>query len=404
MNNPSIALIGNPNVGKTLIFNQLTGSRAHVANWPGVTIEKKTGHMDNISITDLPGVYSLTPNAIDDLIARNFILEEKPDLVVDILDATNLERNLYLGLLLKEMNVPLLFVLNMIDSAKKKNIEINVSELQKMLGAPIVATSALTKEGIEELKSQIKKSVQDKQVPRDSVEYSSDIEHKISKVTSILKEKSAANGNSRWMAIKLLEKDKHVVEMVKSMSGGESLLSEILVYATKDEQIQLASARYSVIHEIIGKCIKKAAKVFDVSEFLDKFFLDKYLGIPLFFIFMWVMFEVTFRVATPFMDLIEVVLGYFGEAIYGSLGESIGTSFLVDGLINGLGSIIIFLPNIFLMFLMLSILENTGYLARAAFVMDRLMYKIGLHGRSFVSMLLGFGCNVPAIMSTRAIE
>ncbi len=404
MSEDTIALIGNPNVGKTVVFNALTGSKGHVANWPGVTVEKKTGKMGNIQITDLPGVYSLTPTAIDDLIARNYILDEKPDLIVDILDATNLERNLYLGLLLKEIGVPIIFVLNMMDLADEKKICIDIEGVSQYLKAPVVPTSAIKNEGIDLLKKMIRDCLKDGLVKTDLIEYPAKLELQIEKVQSYIEnEKEITKLNSRFYAIKLLENDAETEKRIMPNNNDENY-SSLEKIRGPEFPIEFASARYSYISEIINKNMKKGKLSFDSSAFLDRFFLDKKIGIPIFIIIMWGMFEFTFRVATPFMTLIEVVLGKLGDAIIEGIGESLLSSFIVDGIINGFGSIVIFLPNIFLMFLVLSFLEDSGYLSRAAFVMDRLMYKLGLHGRSFVSMLLGFGCNVPAIMSTRAIE
>ncbi len=408
LSNEEIALIGNPNVGKTVIFNSLTGSKAHVANWPGVTIEKKTGSFNGISITDLPGVYSLTPNAVDDLIARNYILEEKPKLIIDILDGTNLERNLYLGLLLKEMGVPVLFVLNMMDVVEEKGIKIDIHKLSKRLKSPVIPTIAIKEKGIKDLKKSIETFVkQQKTIKNGKIQYSSKIEHKIKQIIQVFKEYdlNVERKDERWTALKLLENDSYVEEKIKSMARGAVVLEKVNKIENGEGKIELAEQRYAKIGEIIEESLQRQAEKFDKSEFLDILFLDKKFGIPIFFMIMWGIFELTFRVAAPFMTLIEYLQGLLGGAILSSLGEgSLWGSFLVDGIINGFGSIIIFLPNILLVFLALSFLEDSGYLARASFVMDRLMYKLGLHGRSFVSMLLGFGCNVPAIMSTRAIE
>jgi ferrous iron transport protein B len=405
LNNRSIALIGNPNVGKTVIFNALTGSKAHVANWPGVTVEKKSGNMGEIQITDLPGVYSLTPTAIDDLIARNYIIDEEPNLIVDILDATNLERNLYLGLLLKEIGVPIIFVLNMMDSAKEKKIQIDLEKISEFLKSPVIPTSAIKEEGLEHLKEIIRTKIKEDSIESEVILYPHEIENKIKEIQTIFTENFEMNARkSRWYAIKLLENDKDVEKKISKLPNASQVLLKTEKYRDSEDIIRFAGARYSYIAQIISTSLKKGKDSFNGSSFLDKFFLDKVVGIPIFFIILWGMFEFTFRVATPFMTLIEVIQEYLGEVLLESMGESLWSSFLIDGIINGFGSIIIFLPNIFLMFLALSFLEDSGYLSRAAFVMDRLMYKLGLHGRSFVSMIIGFGCNVPAIMSTRAIE
>ena len=406
MSEQNVALIGNPNVGKTVIFNALTGSKAHVANWPGVTVEKKTGKLGDVLITDLPGTYSLTPTALDDLIARNFILEESPKVVIDIIDATNLERNLYLGLLLKEIGVPIIFVLNMMDIASQKKIDIDYKKLAEFLQSPVIPTIAIKNEGIEELKKIITENIKNESVQNDPILYPEELEERITRIQNLVKESGILKKfeKPRWIAIKLMELDEKVTEDIKNQPNGEKLLNSASQIVKEDDRISLASARYSFIKDIANVCVKKTAKVFDSSEFLDNFFLNKYFGIPIFFVIMWGMFEFTFSVATPLMTLVEVIQEWLGITIMNFSWDPLFSSFLVDGLINGFGSIFIFLPNIFLMFLIISFLEDSGYLARAAFVMDRLMYKLGLHGRSFVSMLLGFGCNVPAIMSTRTIE
>ncbi|MHA1720937.1 MAG: ferrous iron transport protein B [Promethearchaeota archaeon] len=406
MSEQNVALIGNPNVGKTVIFNALTSSKAHVANWPGVTVEKKTGKLGDILITDLPGTYSLTPTALDDLIARNFIIEQTPKIVIDIIDATNLERNLYLGILLKEIGVPVIFVLNMMDIARQKKIDIDYEKLAEFLHSPVIPTAAIKNEGIEELKKFITKYIRNESVQNNPILYTEDLEKRIIKIQNSVEESGILkkSENSRWIAIKLMELDEKVTEKIKNDSNGQNLMNLISQNIYETDRISLASARYSFIKDVVNVCVKKTSKVFDSSEFLDQFFLNKYFGIPIFFVIMWEIFEFTFSVAAPLMTLVEVIQEMLGTIIINGLGETLFSSFLVDGLVNGFGTIIIFLPNIFLMFLGLSFLEDSGYLARAAFVMDRLMYKLGLHGRSFVSMLLGFGCNVPAIMSTRAIE
>jgi len=408
LNNQTIALIGNPNVGKSVVFNALTGSKAHVANWPGVTVEKKTGKMGNILITDLPGVYSLTPNAIDDLVARNYIVEERPSLIIDILDATNLERNLYLGLLLKETGIPVVFVLNMMDKAQERHIEIDINKLSNYLKAPVFPTVAIKNIGLQELKEKIPVFLENiENIPKETIEYPVELERRIQKVLKILSDNKILFDSSvrRWYAIRLLENDLDINNKIKSQfSVGSAVLSAISDIRTENEQIKFASARYSLIEEIIAKCVVKTSESFDGSEFLDNFFLNKFFGIPLFLIIIWVLFQLTFQVAAPLMTLVELFFGYLSDSVISLMGDSLWSSFVVDGVLNGFGSIIIFVPNIFLMFFGLSLLEDSGYLARAAFVMDRLMYKLGLHGRSFVSMLLGFGCNIPAIMSTRTIE
>jgi len=406
----SLALIGNPNVGKTAIFNELTGQTGHVANWPGVTVEKKTGKMDNIQVIDLPGVYSLSPSAIDELIARNFIVNEKPNIIIDILDATNLERNLYLAFLLKELEVPIIFVLNLMDVADSRNIDINIDKLSELLGAPVIPTVAIKGKGIEEVKSLIKKAIVDKKIAikkNFKVTYSKEIEDNINQTIELLKINSPNffPDRRRWVAIKLLEGDKEVSNELSSADGGLIVIEKVKRIAGESIEFDLAGERYDKIGEIVKETYKRDKNILTISDILDKVFLNKYAGIPIFFLIMWAMFEFTFRVSAPLGSLIEVGLGSLGDLIAGSWpADAWYTSFVIDGLIGGFGAVLGFVPLIFMLYLVLSFLEDSGYLARAAFVMDRAMNKIGLHGRSFVSMILGFGCNIPAVMSCRAIE
>lgn len=445
----SLALIGNPNVGKTAIFNELTGQVGHVANWPGVTVEKKIGKLEDIRIIDLPGVYSLSPSAIDELIARNFIVKEKPDLIVDILDATNLERNLYLAFLLKELEIPIIFILNQMDVAETRRIEIEVDKLSDFLGAPVLPTVAIKGKGIEKVKDMIKNAIKDKKIiPKKNLRiiYSKQIEDKINRIIDLLKKEAPTFLPTlrRWAAIKVLEGDKEVLNELSSINGGLVVIEEAKQFSNETAEFDLAGERYEKIANIIKEIYKRDKSVLTTSDILDKVFLNKYFGIPIFIVVMWAMFQFTFSVSAPFVSLIEALLGaledfigdiwvpqapwYTSEVVDAAI-EAFGASnafeeliienfvmgimvpeqpwyvsFVIDGVIGGFGAVIGFVPLIFMLFLVLSLLEDSGYLARAAFVMDRAMNKIGLHGRSFVSMILGFGCNVPAVMSCRTIE
>lgn len=405
-----LALIGNPNVGKTVIFNELTGETGHVANWPGVTVEKKTGNMDNIKVIDLPGVYSLSPAAIDEMIARNFIIKDKPDIIVDILDATNLERNLYLAFLLKELEVPIILILNLMDAAKKRKIKIDVDKLSQLLGIPVIPTVAIKGEGINEVKAIIKKYMSDGTSAKKSIKrvtYSNELEAKINRIIDLLKKDAPKflPEKRRWAAIKLLENDKEVAKELSATSGGLVIADAIKRIGTGTEEFDLAGERYDLIGEIIRQTYIREEGIVTSSDILDLVFLNKWFGIPIFLIIMWMMFEFTFRVSAPFVTLLDLGFGALSDLILLAWPEDAWyTSFVIYGVIGGFGAVLSFVPLIFMLFLVISFLEDSGYLARAAFVMDRIMNKLGLHGRSFVSMILGFGCNIPAVMSCRAID
>ena len=412
-----VALVGNPNVGKSVIFNNLTGAHQYVGNWPGVTVEKKEGKCNfddvEIHITDLPGIYSLTANSIDELIARNFIIEEKPDVVIDIVDGSNIERNLYLTLQLIELGANVVVALNMMDLAKEKSYEIDIKRLEELLGVPIVPTVAPKKEGMTELCEKVA-TVAKRKVSATKIRYNSKLEDAISKVASILSSyPTLQKYNMRWLAIKILEDDGEVIRYVKEISENDPVvwdkIEDIKAELNKefgDVIVAMADERYNVISQIVSKAVKRitAEEEVSITDMLDEVLTHKYLGIPIFLAIMWTVFQFTFTVAAPFSDAIDMLFAYMADLARSSLQPEWFASLIADGIISGLGFVLIFVPNIFMMFLALSILEDSGYLARVAFIMDRIMYKLGLHGRSFIPMLLGFGCNVPAIMATRTIE
>jgi ferrous iron transport protein B len=408
-----VALIGNPNVGKSLIFNNLTGGRAHVGNWPGKTVEKKEGICIHegvkMQIVDLPGTYSLTAHSIDELIARNFIVEEKPDVVVDIVDASNLERNLYLTLQLLELEANIVIVLNKWDVAKNLGYEINIRELSKLLGAPVIPTIATENIGIKELKDAIIEAAKAKEKRRPIINYGKPYDEIISRIASILQRDKELSSRYpiRWLAIKVLESDEEVLKLVKKSSVYNEVraqLSEVKEILGGDLEAALAERRYSLIVEVILPKVLRGTRPLTVTDLLDKAFLSKHLGIPIFLALWWALFRFTFDVSAPLSDLIRILFSRLGRLASTHIDNPELASFVSDGVFNGLGGVLTFLPPIFFLFLGLSLLEDSGYLARAAFVMDRIMYKLGLHGRSFIPMLIGFGCNVPAIMATRTIE
>ncbi|MGB9743784.1 MAG: ferrous iron transport protein B [Desulfurella sp.] len=408
----TVALIGNPNVGKSAIFNELTGSSAHVGNWPGVTVEKKEGkftYLDTqINVVDLPGIYSLSANSIDERIARDFIVKEKPDLVVCIVDSTNLVRNLYLFVSLKELGVKTLLVLNMIDLIEDK-LEIDTTKLSNSLKTRVVKTSATKKIGIGELKEAI---FDELHYPQEElyVDYGNDIERSIERIKNLLNGTNLPY-NKRFLAIKLLEQDPLIIQELKQQQK-ENIVENAILEINSLEKIypdletEIIEKRYGLIEGVVKNSTKHLVSIEDrltTSDRIDKIVTNRYLGIPLFALAMLIVFEATFKLGGFFADYIDQFFGWAGDGLSQYIHNPILQSFVKDGLIGGVGTVIVFLPNILILFLFLSFLEDVGYMARAAFVMDRLMHSIGLPGRAFIPLILGFGCNVPAIMATRTI-
>jgi len=405
-----IALTGNPNVGKTTLFNALTGSRQHVGNWPGVTVEKKTGRVRRnsyeIEVVDLPGTYSLTAYSADEIIARDFLLDEKPDVVVQVVDATNLERNLYLTTQLSELQVPVVIALNMADMAEAQGDAIDLARLSAFLEIPIVRTVGTRGDGIGDLLDAAIREVKTSPHHEHTIGYGDDVEATIAMLADALSADTDLTGRYpfRWLAVKLLEGDESVLDKVR---GGPALarVERILSSIDSDEyEAMMADKRYEAISAILPQVRKANVRSMSPSDMVDRVVTDRYLGIPIFLALMWGTFQLTFTAAAPFMTMIEAAVGWLVEFVAGSIEPAWLASFLGDGIIGGVGAVIVFLPNIFILFLILAFLEDSGYLARAAFIMDRPLYALGLPGKAFIPMLVGFGCNVPAIMATRSIE
>ena len=403
-----VALIGNPNAGKSVVFNNLTGGHQHVGNWPGVTVDRAEGTLnygkDEIYIVDLPGTYSLTAYSIEELIARNYIISEKPDVVVDIVDASNLERNLYLTLQLLELGANVVVVLNKMDLAEKKNIKIDIEALKKKLGIPIVPTVAPRKEGMEELVKTIIKSARN---PRKvELRYNEKIELYIKNVEEILCGNIPGGMEPRWVAIKLLENDEDIRKKVDPsvLSKCDKIREEMKNKLGEDPEIAIADARYELTSEICSNILQKE-EVVTASDILDQVLLDKYFGVPIFISILWAIFQFGFMVSAPFCDFLGDGFAALSGALSGLTGiRWLDYLFFGDyGIINGLGMVLSFVPLIVLLYFALSLLEDFGYMARAAFLMDKLMRRLGLSGRAVIPMVLGFGCNVPAIYATRTI-
>jgi len=414
-----VALAGNPNSGKTSIFNMLTGARQHVGNYPGVTVEKKEGTCKyagfEITLVDLPGTYSLTAYSIEELIARNFIIEEYPHVVVDIVDASNIERNLYLATQLIEMNVPLVLAFNMSDIAEQKGLQFDIEQLSRLLEAMIVPTVGNKGKGkIELLDAIVETARQNKRQRTHKVSFGEEIEQELAEIETLTNDKEqqlAEKYGSRWLAAKLLERDSEVTAKVHSQQVLDAVTAstEHLRGIFGDEpEIVMADRRYGFISGACQETIKSTVESrHSSSDMIDAVVTNRILGLPIFLILMYLVFFSTFKIGEYPMSWLEQFFGWAGKMIAGfwpTGSESWLMSLLVDGVIGGVGGVLVFLPNILLLFLAIALLEDSGYMARAAFIMDRVMHKIGLHGKSFIPMLIGFGCSVPAIMGARILE
>jgi len=418
------ALAGNPNSGKTTMFNEITGSTQYVGNWPGVTVEKKEGKArrfkEDIRIIDLPGIYSLSPYSMEEIIARDYIIEEKPDVVINIVDASNIERNLYLTMQLKELGAPVVVALNMMDIVEAKQDRIDIKALEKQLGLPVVPTSASKGTGIKEV---VAKAVEVAEASA-SVISGSDFRYFDDRIENCLDEALAAIAdiadrkgfNARWTAQKLLEGDEKVTEKLQVPSaviaGLKQHRAALEEHYGMDMETIFADNRYRYITGVIEKSVKKNSKARELtwSDRIDRVVTNRVLAIPLFLLIMYGIFQVTFGAIGSFtIDWVDV---FMNKTVAGTLTgwlEAAGAAewlvaLVIDGIVAGLGSMLVFVPQIMILFFFLAILEDTGYMARAAFIMDRLLRKLGLSGKSFIPMLLGFGCSVPAVMAARTLE
>ena len=414
-----LALAGNQNCGKTTLFNQLTGSNQHVGNFPGVTVDRKSGSVRNMKdceVVDLPGIYSIRPYTSEEIVTRDFLLNEKPDGIINIVDATNIERNLYLTLQMLELNIPMVLALNMMDEVRSNGGTINVGKLSDMLGIPVVAISAAKNEGIDELIEAIGNAARKKILPKRKDFCSGAVHRCIHAVTHLIEDHALlADISPRFAATKLVEQDPFITEKLNINDNEKDMVehsvTEMEHETGLDRNAALADMRYtfieSVCKETVVKCHESKEHIRSVK--IDRILTGKYLAIPVFILIMLLIFWLTFNVVGAFLsDLLSAGIDLLTSAvdnlltIYGL--NPVVHSLIIDGIFAGVGSVLSFLPTIVTLFFFLSILEDSGYMARVAFVMDKLLRKIGLSGRSFVPMLIGFGCSVPAIMATRTLS
>lgn len=414
-----IGLAGNPNSGKTTIFNALTGSRQRVANYSGVTVEKKESTLiykdRELIIYDLPGTYSLTAYSIDEVVARDFILDEKPHVIIDVLDSTNIERNLYLCLQFQELGIPVIGALNISDQAEEMGIVIQEDKLSQILGIPMIKTVGAKKIGLDNLLDKVLElENQGFKKSQRSLFYGLELETEVEKITHILnQDKEFINTYpTRWMAIKLLEKDKHAKDKLESFQIKEKVLAQVKKsiktieeHFGSDAEIVVSEQRYAYVHGAAMEGVRRSAKVgTKATEAIDKVLLNRVLGLPIFLLILWGIFQITFTIGEYPIDWLESFFTWLGRGLSGILPDGIVKSLVVDGIIAGVGGVLEFVPLVVILFFLISFLEDVGYMSRAAFIMDKFLHIFGLHGQSFLPMMLGFGCSIPAIMAARTLK
>ena len=413
-----VGLAGNPNVGKTTVFNRLTGMRQHVGNWPGKTVERAEGHFKHGSyeydVIDLPGNYALSAHSMEEIVSRDFIVDDDSDVIINVVDAANLERNLYLTVQMMELGANMIMALNMNDFAKKKDHIIDIPLMSELLGFPVIEISAKDGDGFEELLTTVEKQASKPIDSSAKLAYGDELKEHLGDLQSLIeKDSSLLDVPSVWTAIKLLERDSIVIEKVQKSSQSSVIMTEADkvaghlhdLYDVGAEEV-VANARYAYISGLMAEAVKRpAVEKETTTDKIDKIVTNRILAPFIFIFIMFLLFHLTFTISTPFCELIDGWFSWFGEYLAEAVGNEVLGSLLEKGIIGGVGGVLVFLPQIILMFLFLSILEDSGYLARAAFTLDKLMHSIvGLHGKAFIPMILGFGCGVPAVMATRTME
>ena len=409
-----IALAGNPNCGKTTLFNALTGSNQFVGNWPGVTVEKKEGKLKghkDVTIMDLPGIYSLSPYTLEEVVARNYLINERPDAILNIVDGTNIERNLYLSTQIMELGIPVIMAVNMMDIVEKNGDKIHIDKLAKKLGCEVVTISALKGTGIKEAADKAVQIAQKKGAAVPAHEFDKDVEAVIRTVESKLGS-DIVNEQKRFFAIKLLEKDDKITEQMKSVPDVSAEIKQLEDKFDDDTESIITNERYVYISSIIGDCVTKNKKnAMTTSDKIDRIVTNRWLALPIFAVVMWVVYYVSVTTVGTFVtDWTNDVL--FGEIIPPAIENLLNAihcadwlqGLILDGIVAGVGAVLGFVPQMLVLFLFLAFLESCGYMARVAFIMDRIFRKFGLSGKSFIPMLIGSGCGVPGIMASRTIE
>ena len=414
-----IALAGNPNCGKTTMFNALTGANQYVGNWPGVTVEKKEGKLkskktkEEVIVTDLPGIYSMSPYTLEEVVSRDYVLKENPDVIIDLVDATNIERNLYLTTQLIETGVPVVIALNMADLLAKRGIKIDVKRLSMLLDCPIIETSALKGEGLDKLIDEAVKVAKKSEIDLPKDIFSAELEGAVAEVKSVLPD-SVSEEKKRWYAVKFLENDSKVVESMK-LSGAAAQTVEAQRKALEkkhddDMESIVTDERYKFIQKIVSTTVQKGKEKLTTSDKIDRIVTNRFLGIPIFMLVMWIVYYVSVTTVGTFVtdwtnDVFVVAIQDAATSALSAIGAGdMVMGLVVDGIIGGLGAVLGFVPQMAILFLFLSILEDCGYMVRIAFVMDRVFRHFGLSGKSFIPLLISSGCGTPGIMASKTIE